>query len=102
MVFRDYTERAAHELARIMREGENDDLRLRAASVILQRGWGDAPKALITNAIGEHSRAGELTEADIIALLSRDRPQQEAIDVQATEEAPPIEGDEPGSHSGTG
>ena len=97
-VFRSYTEDAARLCAVIMRDPlEQTDMRLRAASIILQRGWGDAPKALITNALSPNARAGELTEADIVAMI-QGKQEPAAIDVQAEpstqeESPPPIEGD---------
>jgi hypothetical protein len=53
---------------------EQMELRVKAAAIILQRGWGDAPKALQVTAITDSTRAGELTEADICAMLQRQAP----------------------------
>jgi len=93
-LFRDYTEDAATLLAKVMNDKREDmELRVRAAAMILQRGWGDAPKHLMLTPLTDTSRANELTEADILQLV-RARP--------VTLEAPPSRGDEGGSLSGTG
>ena len=93
-LFRDYTEDAATLLAKVMNDKREDmELRVRAAAMILQRGWGDAPKHLMLTPLTDTSRANELTEADILSLV-RARP--------VTIEAPPSRGDEGGSLSGTG
>ena len=94
-LFRTYTEEAAILLARVMNDKREDmELRVRAAAMILQRGWGDAPKHLMLTPLTDQSRANELTEADILSLV-RARP-------SLTIEAPPSRGDEGGSLSGTG
>ena len=95
-LFRDYTEDAATLLARVMNDKREDmELRVRAAAMILQRGWGDAPKHLMLTPLTDTSRANELTEADILSLV-RSKP------AALTLEAPPSRGDEGGSLSGTG
>jgi len=97
-LFRDYTEDAATLLAKVMNDKREDmELRVRAAAMILQRGWGDAPKHLMLTPLTDTSRANELTEADILQLV-RARP---ALPMPR-EEAPPSRGDEGGSLSGTG
>ena len=103
-VFRTYTEDAARLLGVMVRNPEEDpELRLKAASIILQRGWGDAPKALQVSAITDQSRAGELSERDILALLQQ---AQAALPIRDLEpipekESPPSEGDEAGTPTGT-
>ena len=101
-LFREYTEESAHLLVEIMRNRRASlDLRARCAAMILQRGWGDAPKALQVSAITDGSRVNELTEADILAMLrGQGREQLPVIEAQA--EAPPIEADEGETPSGTG
>src|SRR6185369_9092361 len=95
-LFRDYTEDAATLLAKVMNDKREDmELRVRAAAMILQRGWGDAPKHLMLTPLTDSSRANELTEADILSLV-RSKPAALAL------EAPPSRGDEGGSLSGTG
>jgi|SRR6185369_2746632 len=95
-LFRDYTEDAATLLAKVMNDKREDmELRVRAAAMILQRGWGDAPKHLMLTPLTDTSRANELTEADILSLV-RSKP------AALTIEGPPSRGDEPGSLSGTG
>jgi hypothetical protein len=101
-LFREYTEESAHLLVEIMRNRRASlDLRARCAAMILQRGWGDAPKALQVSAITDGSRVNELTEADILAMLrGQEREQLPVIEAQA--EAPPSQGDEGETPSGTG
>lgn len=70
-LFRCYTEDAARLLAAVMNDpNEDTDTRVRAAAIVLQRGWGDAPKQLHVAAITDSSRAVELSEAEIAALVS--------------------------------
>jgi hypothetical protein len=101
-IFREYTEAAAKLLGEVMEDTLAPvDTRIRAASIILQRGWGDAPKALQVSAITDGSRVNELTEADILAMLrGQEREQLPVIEAQA--EAPPSQGDEGETPSGTG
>jgi hypothetical protein len=80
---------------------EDMELRVRAAAMILQRGWGDAPKHLMVTPIDDSTRAGELTEADILQLFKRPALPQ-TIEGEPTKESPPLPGDEAGSLSGTG
>src|SRR6185369_12804477 len=101
-LFRDYTEDAATLLAKVMNDKREDmELRVRAAAMILQRGWGDAPKHLMLTPLTDTSRANELAEADILSLV-RAKPQALTIEAEPRKEAPPSRGDEPGSLSGTG
>jgi len=72
-LFRDYTEDAATLLATVMNDpSEQTELRVKAAAIILQRGWGDAPKALQVTA--DSRLAGELTNAELCAMLQREEP----------------------------
>lgn len=74
-LFRDYTEDAATLLAAVLHDpGEEMELRVKAAAIILQRGWGDAPKALQVRAITDSTRVRELTEAELCAMLQRQAP----------------------------
>jgi hypothetical protein len=99
-LFRSYTEDAARLLAAVMNDRKEDmELRVRAAAMILQRGWGDAPKHLITHPIDDTTRAGELSEADILAIVRRPPV---TIEGEPQREGPPSRGDEPGSLTGTG
>lgn len=96
-LFRDYTEDAATLLAAVLHDpSEQMELRVKAAAIILQRGWGDAPKALQVTAITDTTRAGELTDADIIALLQRQAPALIELEPMASvpKQAPPAIGAE--------
>ena len=44
-LYRDRTETAVHEAERLMRESDDDRVRLAACQLITQRGWGKAPDA---------------------------------------------------------
>jgi hypothetical protein len=73
-LFRSYTEDAATLLADVLRDpSEEMELRVKAAAIILQRGWGDAPKALqVTPITGR--RAAELTNDELLAMVLRQEP----------------------------
>ena len=64
-LFRAYTEDAARLLGAVLNDpSEQMELRVKAAGIILQRGLGDAPKALPVTAMTDTTRAMELTDAD--------------------------------------
>lgn len=93
--FRSYTERAAHYLGHVLQnENEPTDMRLRAATVILARGWGDVPKTLITSPLDGSARAIELSEDDLLRIASSvetgiRNAQQSVIDVEPEPDASP-------------
>ena len=91
-LFRDYTEDAATLLATVMNDpSEQIELRVKAAGIILQRGWGDAPKA---TPIVDSRRACELTDAELCAMLQREEPtliELEPISGALERESPAIE-----------
>jgi len=73
-LFRDYTEDAATLLATVMNDpSEQIELRVKAAGIILQRGWGDAPKALQVTPITGRC-AAELTNDELLAVILRQEP----------------------------
>ena len=66
---REYTEDALCVAAAVMHDpNEQPELRLKAAALILTRGWGDAPKALNLNLDGART-ALEMSDADVAALV---------------------------------
>lgn len=102
-LFRDYTEDAARLLAAVMNDRREDmELRVRAAAMILQRGWGDAPKHLMLSPLTDMSRASELTEADIVAMMRSPAAPLPVVTLEPMKESPPSAGDEAGTPSGTG
>jgi len=92
-LFRDYTEDAATLLATVMNDpSEQTELRVKAAGIILQRGWGDAPKALQVTAVSR--RAFELTDDELLAIVLRQEPtpiELEPIPGALKRESPAIE-----------
>lgn len=70
-LFRSYTEDAAKLLAAVMDDTSEDiEIRVKAAGIILQRGWGDAPKEATLRLVGSNE-AGALSETELLALAMK-------------------------------
>ena len=94
-LFRSYTEEAARLLHRVMKDSnEATETRIKAAALILARGWGDVPKTLLTSPLDGSARAIELSEDDLLRIASSvesgiRNAQQSVIDVEPEPDASP-------------
>lgn len=82
---RRYTREALKTCLELMRKAKNENVRLSAVQVILDRGWGKAVQALAVDAKFANKKLTELTDTELLALEERlaamgdDAPQFELL-----------------------
>lgn len=70
-LFREYTEDAARMLAAVVRDTKEDtEVRVKAAAVILQRGWGDAPKEATLRLVTSDGMSS-MTDEQLLEMAQR-------------------------------
>lgn len=73
-LMREYTEDACLVLAKVVRDPqESTDVRVKAAAVILQRGWGDAPKEATLRLVTSDGMSS-MTDEQLLDMAMRRLP----------------------------
>jgi hypothetical protein len=65
--------------------GEEMELRVKAAAIILQRGWGDAPKEATLRLVNEQRTAAEMSDAELMRCVLASLPPPIVVEAEVAD-----------------